>query len=86
MSFGTCLPWGNRLRGLALAALGQEEEALVCLRRAVRVGRAQGALSLELRALASLARHASGSDERSNALRLHASLEARLVENPSIST
>jgi DNA-binding winged helix-turn-helix (wHTH) protein/tetratricopeptide (TPR) repeat protein len=70
----------HRLRGLALAALDQDDQALVCLRRAVQVARAQQALSLELIALASLAEHASGSDEGSSALRLLSSLKARRTD------
>ena len=60
----------HRLRGEALLAMPEPDiaEAEACFRRAVEVAASQGALSLELRAAASLARLLSERGETKPAL------------------
>ena len=59
---GLYLPEAHRLRGelLMRGTAGDLEEARACVGRAIEIARAQGALSLELRAALSLARLSAG--------------------------
>ncbi|HEX2250832.1 MAG TPA: AAA family ATPase [Gemmatimonadales bacterium] len=71
----------HRLRGLALARLGQKDGAISSLRRAVEVARGQNALSLELRALETLAENAADPEEATAARRALSLLKARQMKD-----
>jgi len=57
----------HRLEGELLVATGVDDRAEACFQEAVAIGQTQGARSLELRALTSLARVLAGRGERQQA-------------------